>query len=57
MLKLNRRMSMKHAASHGTLTVEYICKIIQNKAVCPDTDIISQVQNTFEEQQLDFSLK
>lgn len=57
MLKLNRRTSTKHAASRGTLTIEYICKSIQNKAVCPDPDIISQVQNTFEEQQLDFSLK
>ena len=56
MLKLNRRTSMKHTASHGTLTIEYILKSIQNKAVCPDIDIISQVQNTFEKQQLHFSL-
>lgn len=56
MLKLNRRMSMKHTATHGTLAIEHILKSIQNKAICPDTDIISQVQNTFEEQQLHFSL-
>lgn len=49
MLKLNRRMSMKHTTSHGTLIIEDILKSIQNKAVCPDTDIISQVQITFEE--------
>lgn len=43
MLKVNRRMSMKHTASHGTLTIEYILKTIQNKAKCLNINIISLV--------------